>query len=172
MTDESMKSLFVCQLSDILSAEMQLVEALPELIEAADSKELKQALEQHLNETREQVKRLKKVFKALGTRPSGEECEAMQGLIQECREAIECYDESPVRDAAIIAKAQCVEHYEISAYGTLRTFAKELGFDDIRDLLQETLDEESNADKTLNKIAEGGLLTAGVNYKAIHSEES
>ncbi len=90
----------------------------------------------------------------------------MKGLIAECDEVIENYPKSAVRDAALISKCQRIEHYEISAYGTLRTFAKELGFSDAAKLLKETLDEESNADKTLTKIAEGGLLSSGVNQEA------
>lgn len=98
--------------------------------------------------------------------PKGQACEAMQGLIQEASEPIHEFPKSALRDAALISKAQRIEHYEISAYGTLRTFAKELNFEEAAKLLQETLEEEANADKALTKIAEGSLIASGVNHKA------
>lgn len=171
MKEESIKNLFISELKDMLSGEEQIVEALPEMIEAAECQELREAFESHLNETREQVKRLKKILKTVGAKGGAEPCEAMEGLIKECQEAIEAYEPSALRDAALISKAQRIEHYEISVYGTLRTFAKELGHDEIQNLLQDSLDEEANADKALTKIAEGGMLTAGVNYKANHPGE-
>lgn len=163
--------LFVDELQDILSAENQIVQALPEMIKAAESTDLKEAFSHHLQETKKQVQRLEKIFKMLKIQPQGETCEAMEGLIREGKEVLSHYSASPVRDAALISKAQRIEHYEISAYGTLRTFAKELDFGDIADLLRESEDEEANADKKLTKIAEGGLLTAGINRKAHKSSQ-
>lgn len=166
MHEEKLKSLFISELKDMFNAEQQIVKALPEVIQAVEEADLKKALETHLKETKGQIERLKKVFGMLHIAPSGENCEAMEGLIRECGEALHEHEKSPIRDAAAIAKCQRIEHYEISVYGTLRTFAKELGMHDAVKLLQETLDEEANADKTLTKIAEGGFITSGINRKA------
>lgn len=166
MEQERLMQLFVNQLCEMYDAEKQIVKGLPEMIEAADSPELRQAFQGHLKETQQQVKRLEKIFKELNIKPDAIACEAMQGLIEECKEVSQEFEESALRDAALIAKAQCIEHYEISAYGTLRAFAKELGLDNAKKLIQESIDEEGNADKKLTKIAEGSLLTAGVNRRA------
>lgn len=162
----NIRDLFIDELKDIYSAEEQIIKSLPSLIKAADSDDLKEALQTHLEETNKQVERLDKIFELLDVNAKGKKCEAMHGLILECSEAVNEFPKSALRDAAIISKAQRIEHYEISAYGTLRTFAKELDLEEIADLLKVTLDEESHADKTLTKIAEGTLLTSGVNRKA------
>jgi ferritin-like metal-binding protein YciE len=163
---ENMKDLLISELKDIYSAEEQIVKSLPNLVKAADSDDLKEAFQSHLEETKEQVERLDEIFEILQENPKGEKCEAMEGLIQECSDAIHQFPKSALRDAALISKAQRIEHYEISAYGSLRTFAKELDLKNIVNLLQATLDEEAHADKTLTKIAEGSLLTSGINRKA------
>lgn len=169
MMKSNMQELFINELMDMFDAEEQIVKGLPTLIKAADSPELKEALETHLQETKEQVKRLKKIFTMLKVKEAKKEkCEAMHGLIQECEEVVKSFEPSALRDAAIISKAQRIEHYEISAYGTLRTFAKGLDMSEACDLLQESLNEEANADKTLTKIAEGSLLSTGVNAKAMN----
>lgn len=165
--NKDFEELFVEQLKDMVSAEEQLVDALPKMAQAARSPKLKEAFTNHLKETKQQVTRLKKVFQKLNIPFEAEECEAMKGLIEEGEEAIKNFGKSEVIDPALIAAAQRVEHYEMAAYGTIRTFAKELGYDDIVDILQESLDEEGNANKLLTKIAEGGLFTSGVNQKAI-----
>jgi ferritin-like metal-binding protein YciE len=163
----NINDLFIKELKDIYSAEGQIVKSLPNLAKAADSEDLRDAFQSHLEETKEHVKRLNKIFDILQETPKGETCEAMHGLIQECSDTIHEFSKSALRDAALISKAQRIEHYEISAYGTLRTFAKELDLnDDVIDLLQETLREESSADKILTKIAEGSLMTTGINRKA------
>ena len=162
----TIQNLFIDELHDMLSAENQIVAALPEVIEAAEAQELKDAFENHLQETKKQVQRLEKIFKIMKQPPRTETCDAMEGLIKECGDVIEKYPSSPVRDAAIISKAQRIEHYEIAAYSSLRTFAKELDLSDAEELLKETLNEETHADKTLSKIAQGGLLTSGINRKA------
>lgn len=165
---KNLKDLLIEELHDILSAEEQIVEALPKLVQAAESPDLKKAFEGHLKETKGQVQRLTKIFKLLKVQKEEKLCKAAKGLIQECSEVLkDIKTKSPVRDAALISKAQRIEHYEISAYGTVRTYATELGLDDVADLLQDTLDEEGNADKKLTGIAEGGLLRSGVNQKAI-----
>ena len=166
MKKENIKSLFISELKDILDAEKQIIKALPKMVEAAEAPELKDAFKNHLQETMEQVKRLQKIFSLLGIGESEEKCEAMHGLIEECQEAIKGYQKSALRDAALISKAQRIEHYEISVYGTLRTFAKELELSEAIKLLQDTLEEESNADKALTKIAEGGVISTGINHKA------
>lgn len=166
MKQENLKNLFISELKDLMNAEEQIVKALPEMVKAAEDPQLKDAFKKHLEETKSHVARLKKIFGMVGISGKGEVCEAMKGLIQEGSEAIEGYPKSSTRDAALIGKAQRIEHYEISVYGTLRTFAKELNLDEVVDLLQDTLDEEANADKALTKIAEGGMLSSGVNQKA------
>jgi ferritin-like metal-binding protein YciE len=163
---QSLHDLFVEQLQDLYSAEKQLVEALPKLASAASHDELKQAFEHHLQETRDHVSRLEDIFGELGKQPGGETCEAMQGLVKEGEEIVAAQGDPAVKDAALIAAAQRVEHYEIAAYGTVRTFAGELDMGNAKDLLDQTLDEESSADKLLTKIATGGMLKTGVNERA------
>ncbi len=164
---DSLEDVFVHQLNDLYSAEDQLVEALPKMAEAASNGELRKALEHHLQETKDHRDRVQEIFGQLGKRRSGEECKAMKGLIEEGEEVIQTSGaDSAAKDAALIAAAQRVEHYEIAAYGTARTLAGELGHDEAKDLLDQTLDEESNADKLLTKIATGGLMKAGINEKA------
>ena len=163
---QSLKDLFVEQLRDLYSAETQHVEALPKMASAASHDELRQAFEHHLEETRGHVDRLREVFEQLGTTPGGETCKAMKGLIAEGDEIVKAEGDSAVKDAALIAAAQRVEHYEIAGYGTVRTLAGELDLGDARDLLDQTLDEESSADKLLTKIATGGMLKTGINERA------
>jgi ferritin-like metal-binding protein YciE len=162
----SLNDLFVEQLRDLYSAETQLVEALPKMASAASHDELRQAFEHHLDETRGHVDRLREIFEQLGTTPGSETCEAMKGLIEEGEEVVKAQGDAAVKDAALIAAAQRVEHYEIAGYGTVRTFADELDLGDARDLLDQTLDEESTADKLLTKLATGGMLKTGLNERA------
>ncbi|HEX5582816.1 ferritin-like domain-containing protein [Gaiella sp.] len=154
------------QVKDLWSAEEQLVEALPKVAQAAHSSELKQALEEHLEETRGHVKRLEKVAGQLGISRGSTQCKAMKGLIAEGDEILELDGDPVAKDAAIIGAAQRIEHYEIAGYGTARTLAGELDLSDTEKLLDETLDEESAADKLLTKIATGGMLSSGVNQAA------
>lgn len=150
----TLQHLFTSQLQDAYSAETQLVEALPKMAEAAETAELKSAINKHLTETNRQVERLKKVCELAGCDPEGETCEAMEGLIAEGEEMIDQGAESHVRDAGLIAAAQKVEHYEIALYGTLSAWAKELGMDEAARLLHETLEEEKRTDQALTKLAE------------------
>jgi ferritin-like metal-binding protein YciE len=148
------------ELKDLYSAEKQLVEALPDIVEAASSKELQDAISEHLEETRGHVKRLEEVFQAIGMEPESQHCDGMEGLISEGSEVAEADGDGDARDAALIGAAQRVEHYEIAAYGTARTLARQLGHTDAAKLLDETLDEESAADEKLTKIAEKSVNKA------------
>jgi ferritin-like metal-binding protein YciE len=153
------------QVEDLYSAENQLVQALPKVAQAASSPELKEAFQEHLTETRGHVQRLEEVFGELGMPPSSTICKGMQGLIQEGDEVAGMAGDSLAKDAALIASAQRIEHYEIAAYGTARTLANELDQGDVVGLLSETLDEEGAADKRLTKIATGGMFRSGLNRK-------
>lgn len=166
MTMNTLQDLFTEQLSDLYSAETQLVKALPKMAQAATSNDLRNAFEKHLTQTQQHVERLDQVFNQTGLKRMNETCKGMEGLIKEGEHAIEMKGDSKVKDAALIAAAQRVEHYEIAGYGTVRTFADELGFDDAKDLLQKTLDEEGQTDQLLTKLAEGGLMADGINEEA------
>ncbi len=152
---ESFDDLFTHQLEDVYDAELQLVEALPKMASAASNPDLRTAFTSHLAETRGHAQRLEQVFQAINKQPNRTTCPAMKGLIKEGGEAINATGDPAVKDAALIASAQRVEHYEMAAYGTLRTLAQTVGLNRIVDLLQMTLDEEGRADKLLTKIAEG-----------------
>jgi ferritin-like metal-binding protein YciE len=151
---DSLETLWIEELRDLYSAENQLLKALPKMAEGASSPELKQAFEDHLEETKGHVERLDEIFEKLGEKPTGKTCKAMKGLIEEGSEILEEKGEPSVLDAGIIAAAQKVEHYEIASYGTVRAFANMLGEEDAADLLQQTLDEEGEADKHLSELAE------------------
>jgi ferritin-like metal-binding protein YciE len=141
------------ELKDLYSAEKQLLEALPEMAAATTADSLRKAIEMHTEETREHVRRLEELSDMLSMGISGETCEAMEGLIQEGEELIEDNEPSDALDAALIAAAQRIEHYEIAAYGSAATYAGQLGHDEAERLLRKTLDEEKQADEKLNKIA-------------------
>jgi ferritin-like metal-binding protein YciE len=158
--------LYLDQLKDLYSAEKQLVQALPKMAKAANSEELKMGFQEHLEQTKTQVQRLEQIFASLGSSPGRKKCAAMEGLIAEGQEAIELQGDATIRDAALIAAAQRVEHYEIAAYGTVRTIANQLGHKEQVDLLQTTLDEEGMTDKKLTALAEGGLFKTGINEQA------
>lgn len=149
-----MKDLFIQQIEDLYDAEKRLTSALPKMADAAHSPQLKDAFRMHLQETQRQVMRLEQIFKQLGMSPSRETCPAMKGLIQEGEEMIAAKGDPAVKDAALIAAGQRVEHYEMAGYGCARNFAQRLGMHDAAALLQETLEEEGNADKKLTAIAE------------------
>jgi ferritin-like metal-binding protein YciE len=150
----SLHDLYVDELKDLYNAEHQILKALPKMVKAATSPDLAQAFQDHLGETEGQVERLEKIFKKLDVSPKGKKCKAMEGLLEEGKEVMEEDADPTVRDAALIASAQRVEHYEMAGYGCVRTFAQLLGYDDAAELLQETLDEEGNADKKLTELAE------------------
>jgi len=152
MAAENLKELFVEEVRDIYDAEKQLTKALPKMAKAAASDELRSAFEEHLEITKAHVGRLEEVFKILGTPARGKTCEGMKGLVEEGDKVVKELD-GTVLDAALIAAAQKVEHYEIATYGTLATFAGVLGLDDAKDLLGQTLEEEKEADEKLTMIA-------------------
>ncbi len=154
------------QVMDLMSAEKQLVAALPKVAAAASAPELKDAINEHLEQTKTHVKRLEEVQGILGVSGTTT-CKAMQGLVAEGDEVIGKGGDPTAKDAAIIASAQRIEHYEIAGYGTARTLAGELDHGDAERLLGETLDEESAADKLLTKIATGGMFKSGVNQAAV-----
>ncbi|MCC9599432.1 ferritin-like domain-containing protein [Stieleria sp. JC731] len=151
---DSLYKLFVHELKDLYSAETQLLDALPKMQEAASNDELKAAFENHLQETKTHVSRLENIFTDLEFEPGGHKCAAMEGLIKECESILKSDIEPSVLDAALIAAAQRVEHYEMAGYGTARTFAEKLGHQNAADILQETLNEEGHANQTLSRLAE------------------
>lgn len=162
----SLRELLVDELRDLLNAENQLIKALPKMAKAASHEELKEGFQMHLEETREHVDRLDRCFKILGEKARGKTCHAMEGLVEEGKEAIEEDAPDAIRDAKLIGAAQRVEHYEIAAYGTARAFAQTLGETKVADLLQETLDEEGETDKKLTALAET------INEEAHSAEEN
>jgi ferritin-like metal-binding protein YciE len=165
MTPSSLQELYVEQLRDLYDAEKQIIEALPEMVDAADSEDLKDALSEHLEITKTQATRLEQIFDALGEKPKGEKCKGMQGVLDEGSSLVDEISVANVRDAAIIAAAQRVEHYELAGYGTARSFAELLGEDEASQLLQETLDEEKEADQKLTNLA------SEINVEAAESQE-
>jgi len=151
---KNLRDLLVDELRDLYNAENQLVKALPKMAKAAANDELREGFTEHLEQTRGHVDRLDRCFKMLGQKAKGKTCHAMKGLVEEGSEAIELDAPDMIRDATLIGAAQRVEHYEIAAYGTARSFAETLGETKIADLLQETLDEEGETDKRLTALAE------------------
>ncbi len=150
----SLHDLYLAELKDLYNAEQQIEKALPKMADAATSPDLRNAFEQHLEQTREHVRRLEQIFQGLDESPKGSKCEGMKGIIEEGEDMMKEDAPEMVCDAALIASAQRVEHYEIAAYGTVRTYARQLGYQDAAQLLQRTLDEEGETDKKLTSIAE------------------
>jgi ferritin-like metal-binding protein YciE len=151
------QDLFVAQLKDLYDAEKRLTDALPNMADAANSSQLRQAFQDHLTETQGHVSRLEQIFREVNMEPKRDTCEAMKGLISEGEDLIKAKGDPDVKDAALIAGAQRVEHYEISGYGTARSFARRLGLTQAANLLQQTLQEEKAADEKLNSIAESSV---------------
>jgi ferritin-like metal-binding protein YciE len=157
---ETMDDLFVHTLRDIYYAENQILKALPEMIEKASDPQLKQSFQTHLDETKNQVKRLDQVFQMHGAQPKGVDCPAIDGIIEEAEEIAGEIADNEVLDAGLLAAAQAVEHYEIARYGTLIAWAKQLGRNDCATVLQKNLDEEKAADRKLTELAEARLNLA------------
>ena len=153
----TLQDLYVEELKDLYSAETQILKALPKMAGAAESPELRGAFEEHEHQTREQVRRLEQIFDKLGTDAKGRVCKGMQGLLAEGDEYLEEQPEPRVMDAGLISLAQRVEHYEMAGYGSVRTYAQELGLNEQVQLLQQTLDEEILTDRKLTELAEQGI---------------
>lgn len=160
MTIKTMDDLFLHTLKDIYYAERQILKALPKMAKAANSPELRQAFEQHRTETEGQIERLSKVFEMLGKPARGVKCEAIEGIIDEGQSIMEEVEDPEVRDAAMLASAQAVEHYEITRYGTLIAWARQIGHDDAVTLFEQTLEEEKSTDQLLTELAEESLNQA------------
>jgi ferritin-like metal-binding protein YciE len=155
MAIESLNDLFLDQLRDLYDAENQLIKALPKMAEAANSDELREGIEEHLEQTKGHAERIEEIFESLGEKAKAKKCKGMEGVIKEGSEVLDEDMNEDVRDAAIIAAAQRVEHYEIAGYGTARTFANLLGEREAASLLEQTLDEEKETDAKLTELAEG-----------------
>jgi ferritin-like metal-binding protein YciE len=162
----SLKDVLEEQLEDLHSAETQLIQALPKMAQAANHEPLREAFQHHLEETRGHLTRVEEALGEIGVSNPTEVCKGMKGLIAEGEEIIQMGGDPMASDAALIAAAQRVEHYEIAAYGTARQLADDCGLDGIKDLMDQNLDEESQADKLLTKIATGGMFKSGVNQQA------
>ena len=165
MESNALKELYVEELKDLYSAENQLVKALPKLAKAASAEELREGFEEHLEQTKEHVQRLEKIFKELNQSPKGKKCVGMEGLVKEGSEMMQEDYEDEVMDAGLISAAQRVEHYEIAAYGTVRTFAELLGESEHASLLEQTLNEEKETDEKLTE------LSKQINVQAKEAEE-
>ena len=168
---KTLRDLFEDELRDLYDAERQIVKALPKMIKAAGSDELSSALESHLEETRGHVERLERVFESIDIRPRGKHCAGMAGILEEGANLMEEDGDESVLDAGFIAAAQRVEHYEITAYGSLMAWAKALGLKDALSLLKENEQEEKAADKKLTAIAESGINQAAVAGEEMAEEE-
>jgi ferritin-like metal-binding protein YciE len=153
MAVRSLENLLLDQLKDLYSAEKQITKALPKMAKAASTEELRAALEEHLTQTEGQIARLEQVFELMGHSARAKKCVAMEGLIEEAKEQMDEDMQPAVLDAALIASAQKVEHYEIASYGTARTWAQQVGQQEVADLLQQTLNEESETDQKLTQLA-------------------
>ena len=157
MQMNSLRELYVEELRDLYSAENQILKALPRMIRAASNKELQRAFSLHERQTQQHVKRLDRIFRMLDESARGKKCKGMEGLLEEGQELIKERPEPEVLDAGLISAAQRVEHYEMAGYGTVRTYARQLGEDEQANLLQETLNEEGETDKLLTSLAEGSI---------------
>lgn len=165
MKPNSLRELYAEQLKDLYDAEHQIIKALPKMIDAAQAEELKDALNEHLDVTKEQARRLEQIFKNLGEKAKAEKCKGMQGILNEGNDLVSGIEDGNVRDAAIIASAQRVEHYEMAGYGTARTYAELLDEEEAKELLQQTLNEEEEADQVLTNLA------GDLNSEAMGEEE-
>lgn len=162
----NLEQLYFDQLRDLYSAESQLIAALPDLTNHVTDPELKRSFQKHMGETRIHRARLQDLFCRHGLNPGGEQCEAVRGLIREARKHVGRAKAGHVRDAVLIAVANRIEHYEIAGYGTARAFAECLGYVDDADVLGTSLEEESDADESITRIATGGLFKSGINEAA------
>ena len=171
MALETLHDLWVHELKDLYSAERQLVQALPKMAKAASSDELRSALENHLAETEEQVTRIERILESFDESPRGQKCEGMEGLIEEGKSLLEEDADEDVLDAGIIVAAQKVEHYEIASYGAVCEYARMMGHTEALQLLEQTMQEEKNADQLLNQIAESGINALAERNNATMEED-
>jgi ferritin-like metal-binding protein YciE len=172
MSLETLQDLLVHELKDLYSAERQLIQALPKMAKAATSDELRTAFENHLAQTEEQVVRIETIMESFGESPKGQKCAGMEGLIEEGKNLLKEEADEDVMDAGIIAAAQKVEHYEIASYGAVVEYARVLGHTEAQRLLEQTLEEEKNADQLLNQLAEGGINALAENGSEDEDEET
>lgn len=154
---ETLEDLYVSELKDLYSAEQQILKALPKMIKAANHRELKKAFTVHERQTKQHVKRLERICKQLGEKPTGKKCVGMEGVLREGAELMSEKPDPEVLDAGLITAAQHVEHYEMAGYGTVRTWARLLGYEEHEALLQQTLDEEQDTDELLTELAESSI---------------
>jgi ferritin-like metal-binding protein YciE len=166
----NLHELLIHELQDLYSAESQIIKALPKLITKAKNEDLKGALQDHLEVTKTQLARLDEISEEIEFKTGTPECVGIKGILAEGDKTVAQVSDPSTRDAAIISAAQRVEHYEIAVYGSAMSFANEMGHDYVADLLQQTLDEESDTDKLLTSLAEGGLLSDGINSKAVKED--
>lgn len=166
MNLKSLHDVYVHELKDLYSAEKQITEALPKMVEAASDKGLKDAFSRHLSQTETHLQRVRSILDKMDVNPGNVKCEGMAGLLKEGESVIKTAGTKAAKDAALISAAQRVEHYEMAAYGSARTYANLLGYKDAANDLQKTLDEEGAADKKLTSLAEGGFLSEGINEEA------
>ena len=171
MSLETLQDLLVHELKDLYSAERQLIQALPKMAKAATSDELRTAFENHLAQTQEQVVRIETIMESFGESPKGQKCAGMEGLIEEGKNLLKEEADEDVMDAGIIAAAQKVEHYEIASYGAVVESARVLGHTEAQRLLEQTLEEEKNADELLNQLAEGGINALAENGSGDEAED-
>ena len=162
MKIDNLQELFVEQLRDLYDGEQQITEALPKLIEKASNPELKNALKEHLNVTKQQIMRLEQILKGLNEKPTGESCKGMKGVIKEGDDLVSKAKDPAVRDASIITAAQRVEHYEMAGYGTVKTYARQLNRPEYAGILEQILSEEKEADEKLSQIADSVNIEAKV----------
>ena len=154
MPEKNLEALFLHNLKDIYFAEQQIAKAMPAMIKAAESEELRAAFETHSRETQDQIRRLEEIFEMLGAKPEGVPCEGILGILKEGQEVMEEFAGGPALDAGLIAAAQAVEHYEIARYGALRSWAELIGLDEVEGLLDATLTEEKETDALLTELGE------------------
>lgn len=166
---KTLHDVYVHGLKDIYSAEKQIIEALPKMINQARDADLQKAFSDHLEQSQTHLEHVSRLLSALNVNPGNVKCEGMEGLIKEGEEVTKTAGSPAAKDAALIAAAQRVEHYEMAAYGCCRTYARLLGYDDAADTLQTILDQEGDTDQHLTKLAEGGFLTEGINQEAMSS---
>ena len=157
MPEKNLEALFIHNLKDIYFAEQQIQKTLPALAKAAESEELRHAFETHQEETGEQIRRIERIFEIMGQKPEGVPCEGILGIIKEGQEMMQEFAEGEAFEAGLIAAAQAVEHYEIARYGTLSAWARQLNLTDVADLIEESLEEESDMDDLLSEMAEDAI---------------